>query len=142
MEDRDRTGIVAAVVALALVCGAWVWNPHPLGIKDVAGLERASREALEEYAIGQPLHWRDRGTGTMATIIPARAYRDLGGTWCRPYAIVLATAGQEEASRRVACRDGTGRWSTARSQEPPANGFDRWLDRLAEPGEQLAGDLH
>lgn len=142
MEDRDRTGTIAAVIALALVTGAWMWTPSSLGIKDIAGLERASREALEDYAVGQPLHWRDRGTGTFATITPARAYRDTGGKWCRPYAVVLAAAGQEEASHRVACRDGSGRWSMARDSAPPPNGFDRWLSRLAEPGEQLAGEVY
>ncbi|MBC7950806.1 MAG: hypothetical protein H7Z12_03165 [Rhodospirillaceae bacterium] len=140
--DRDRTGTIAAIVALALVSGAWMWNPGPLGIKDTAGLERASREALEDHAVGHPLSWRDRGTGTTATITPARAYQDMAGKWCRPYAVVLAAAGQEEATRRVACRDGAGRWSTARDLDPPPNGFDRWLARLAEPGEQLAGEVN
>lgn len=142
MEDRDKTGIIAATAALALATGAWMWNPSPLGIKDTAGLERASREALEDHAVGQPLSWRDHGTGTTATITPARAYQDIAGKWCRPYAVVLAAAGQEEASRRVACRDGSGRWSTNRTAEPPPSNFDRWLTRLAEPGEQLAGDVN
>lgn len=140
--DRDRTGTIAAIVALTLACGAWMWNPSPLTIKDMAGLERASREALEDHAAGQPLSWRDRSTGTLATITPARAYQDIAGKWCRPYAVVLAAAGQEQSTRRVACRDGGGRWNTARDLGQQPSGFDRWLARLAEPGEQLAGEAH
>jgi surface antigen len=140
MVDRDRTGTISAIVALALATGAWMWNPTPMGIKDPAGLERASREALEENAVGQPLHWRDRSTGTVATVTPARAYRDVAGLYCRPYAVVLTASGQEQASHHVACRDGTGRWTVVRDAAPPSSGFDRWLARLSEPGEQLAGE--
>lgn len=141
MEDRDRTGSIAALIALALVIGAWLWNPSPFGITDPVGLERASRQALEQNAVDEPLHWHDSGTGTTATITPARAYRDIGGKWCRPYALTLASAGGEDSSRHVACRDPGGRWTTARDSQPAPSNFDRWLARLAEPGEQLAGGV-
>jgi len=139
MEDRDRTGIIAALIALALVLAAWAWNPSPFAITDPAGLERASQQAVELNAVGEPLQWHDHGTGTTATITPARAYRDIGGIWCRPYAVVLASAGQEKNTRHVACRDQGGRWTTARGSAPPPDNFDHWLARLSEPGEQVAG---
>ncbi len=138
MEDQDKTGSIAALIALALVIVAWAWNPSPFGITDPSGLERASRQALEQNAVGEPMHWHDKGTGTTATITPARAYRDIGGQLCRPYAVVLASAGKEANSRHVACRDQGGRWTATDDTPPAPNRFDHWLAQLSEPGEQVA----
>lgn len=130
MDHQDITGIGAAAAALALALAGWALSPAPAAVEDAAGLEQASRLALETNAIDQPLHWLDEG-GTVATIIPASAYRAWDGSWCRPYAVVLAADGKRiGGSRHVACRDGEGRWSK-RDVHTAA----------AEPVTQVAGAL-
>lgn len=141
MGDRDWTGSVAAAIALALMIGAWLWNPLPGGIRDGAGLELASRQALELLPAGQPMQWQDGGTGTMATITPARAYRDGGDRWCRPYALVLTSAGKDYPTRHIACRDEAGHWTNVRDKDVANTNFDRWFNRLSRPEGQLVAAL-
>lgn len=134
MDHQDMTGIAAAAAALVLALGGWTLSPPP-PMQDVAGLEQASRQALEANAVGQPLHWQDEDGDTVATIVPASAYREFDGNWCRPYAVMLAYEGKRTAdSRHVACRDRDGRWSQLTR---PAKG----RTVATEPVTQLAGTL-
>ncbi|MGE5547856.1 MAG: hypothetical protein ACM33T_13215 [Solirubrobacterales bacterium] len=144
MDHRDITGIAVAAVAFVLTAGTLllegVVGSKP-GITDTKGLESASQVALESHGIGDPLVWEDRTTGTLATITPARAWRDGDTRWCRHYDVVLASTGSRDrvASRHLACRDGSGRWSSLDPGRPPSS-VDRWLARLSDPGEQVAGN--
>lgn len=128
MDHRDRTGIVAACLALALASGVWLVDLGKGGggesVADRVGLDLASVQALESHSIGEPLAWQDRRTGAKAVITPASAYRDGRGRWCRAYSLAIATGMgvHQPPSRHVACRDGNGRWA-----------------RLQAPHEQVAG---
>lgn len=111
MDHPDMTGIAAAAAALVLAVGGWAFSPEQAPpMSDIAGLEAASQQALEANAVGQPMQWRGEDGGTAATIIPASAYREFDGSWCRSFAVVLAAEGGAAGSSHVACRDGQGRW--------------------------------
>lgn len=140
MGVKDMTGGAAALAALVLSATVWLMDSGTTGLRDLDGLERASRQAVETHAVGQPLTWRDPATGTVATITPSLAYRDKAGDWCRPYSLALSASGGPEASTWLeACRDRAGQWSRrayAQGSGDPA--LHRLLARMGETGEQLA----
>lgn len=130
MNHLDMTGIGAAAAALVLAVGGWALSPEQTApVRDIAGLEAASRQALEANAVGQPMLWRGEDGGPAATIVPASAYREFDGRWCRSYAVVLAAEGRAARTDHVACRDGQGRWS------------QHVQTVAAEPVTQVAGTL-
>jgi surface antigen len=112
MDHWDRTGLVAACLALAMASAAWLVDLGPSDHAETAAIDHAAGMALESTAVGQPFTWYSRRTGSQATIIPASAYRDGTGRWCRAYSVAIARdARPEPPIRQIACRDGLGQWS-------------------------------
>lgn len=119
MDHRDRTGLVAACVALVLAALAWMVDLDGHDGAEFAAIDRATGHALESTAVGQPYTWYLRQTGSRATIIAASAYRDGMGRWCRPYSLAIArdAVPQSPPTRQIACRDGSGGWSRVPAAE-------------------------
>lgn len=121
MDTRDSAGIAAAFAALALAAAAWTIGPEHPGADPA--LEQASLQVLEGHGAGQPLLWHDTDTGKAATIIPAAAFRNDDGRWCRDFSVVLAADGSR--TRHVACRDDRGRWSRPTMADDQVAGYRR-----------------
>ncbi len=147
MGHRDMGGIAVAIIAILLSGIAWLLDGAglPAGRPNEVALERASTAVLESQSVDVPTVWHDRATGFNATIIPARAYQDDAGQWCRAYRVALTARNGKAAPLRqgIACRDGSGSWSPQSASEgATAQGskFALWLARLPEPApEQVAG---
>lgn len=118
MDDEDRAGAIAAIVAVALMTGAWIWSPPSWASADSQGFEQASQQALELQTSGQPLLWRG-DDGIQAAITPSNAFRDGSGRWCRPYSVVRDDAAPPPG-QSVSCRDEAGQWSIAAVGTAPA----------------------
>lgn len=108
MALKDGMGAAAGAIAILLAGLAWMVEPLGEPIRD-------DRAFL--LRTGQPMTWLNKAPGHEAVIVPASAYRDSTGRWCRPYIVEYFDG---DRFRHVACRDGDGLW-----------------DR--PPGPQLAG---
>jgi surface antigen len=141
MFGRDDSAITVALAAALLAGTAWAldgWTGP--AVSDRAGLDRASRQALEGESMGSPVVWRDSDASVTAVITPSRAFRSTDGRWCRSYDIELAADGQHPRppAHHVACRDGAGSWSRLAEPHPGGTALHRWFDRLTST-EQVAG---
>ncbi|MCR6628735.1 MAG: hypothetical protein NVV74_00985 [Magnetospirillum sp.] len=74
MEDRDWTGTAAALAALAMTAGVWLWAPDEAP---------PARSGGEEQMAGDLQQWRDE----------ARRWSDLNGQ--DPAAVQVSSAGLE-----------------------------------------------
>lgn len=118
MDHWDRTGLAAAFLALVMASAAWMVDSGGGDRAETAAIDRAAGMALESTASGQPFSWYSRRTNAQATIIPASAYRDGTGRWCRSYS--LATGLDVPPTRQIACRDSAGQWSRVTTGEQVA----------------------
>jgi hypothetical protein len=146
MSCRDDAAILVALAALLLAGGTWswrAWTAPAAHVADRAGLERASRQALELEPVDSPVVWRDPDSGTIATITPAPAFLSTDGRWCRAYEVELAATSPDDhqppGRHHVACRSSGGTW--ARLPDSPGNrtAVERWFgSRVPVRGDQLA----
>lgn len=76
MEDRDWTGTAAAIAAVAMTAGVWLWNPQHTP---------PARPVADDHAARELAQWRDeasrwsleRGNGaeTQLSSVAAEAWR-------------------------------------------------------------------
>ncbi|MGE5504854.1 MAG: hypothetical protein ACM31L_10560 [Actinomycetota bacterium] len=141
MIHQDDAGIAVAAAAFLLAAAVLAFEGYDGANRlwDRAALARASGTALETGPVGQPVEWRDGATGTHGVVTPSGAYRDASGRWCRPYEVTLANGDDPPSrSRHVSCRDDHGGWSELATPTRSASAFERWLDTLIGPPEQVA----
>lgn len=91
-----------------------------LGNRVGAGIdERDRRQMADAYyrgldrPSGEPVEWREAGTGSYGRFAAREAY-DRGGETCRSYDSEVFIRGRREVITGLACRDRDGRWRDVR----------------------------
>ena len=73
-------------------------------------MERASQKSLEYAPTGSKTEWRNPDSGHHGYVVPAKAYTDRQGAYCREYTQIIVVGDQEEKGYGTACRQPDGQW--------------------------------
>lgn len=106
-------GLLAGLAIGAAGAGtAYLVTEEFLAREERASLHRATYQSLQNGQEGQPMAWTGHQTGTSATIMPTRTFRDRAGRLCRDFVVVFDIGETRESVMRTACQGVDGSWQT------------------------------
>jgi surface antigen len=99
-------------MAIGGVVGAVAGNAigSNLDEKDKEKMTASTHRALENSKIGQTSAWSNSKSGNSGTVVPTRAYRSVGGEYCREYTHTVNIGGKVQEAYGTACRKPNGMW--------------------------------
>ncbi|WP_448208622.1 RT0821/Lpp0805 family surface protein [Azospirillum sp. sgz302134] len=76
---------------------------------DEAHATQAESRALRAK-LGEPIRWKNPGTGNSGSVTPIREGTDAGGNVCREFLTTLAIGGKSQNAYGTACQQSDGSW--------------------------------
>lgn len=68
--------------------------------------------AMERRGDNEASTWTNDLSGNHGAVVPRRTFRSVAGDYCRRYEETLTIAGVTATVSKIACRDGSGRWTS------------------------------
>jgi len=105
-----------AATGIGALAGALIGGQIGKGLDDQDRqiLALSSQRALEAAPSGSNVEWNNPDSGNHGYVIPAHAFKNDQGQYCREYTQVIIVGGKQEKAYGRACRKPDGHWEIAR----------------------------